>query len=111
MARLGAPVSLHRSQSTATAHAAVSGQSVSYAYSDLRPHIVRVGNNGRLQPGGNYGNTREELAHVFQTDIQNTMANWKRPRVLLCAHGSLTNEESAVQRVAEYRSALPGHEI
>lgn len=111
VARLGAPVTLTRPESAATAHAKSSAQSNAYAYAELRPHIVSVGNDGRLKAGGDYGSTPQELARVFEEDIPRAVAGWKVPRVLLYAHGGLVSEQSAVQRLAEYRPLLMGGEV
>lgn len=105
-ARLGAPVTLRRVESTATAHASTSAQSVAYAYEDLRPHIVSVGNNGRLRPGGDYGTSSDELRQIFEGDIPRVIGPWPKKRILLYAHGGLVSEGAAVQRLAEYRPAL-----
>ena len=111
VARLGAPVTLTRPESAATAHAKSSAQSNAYAYAELRPHIVSVGNDGRLKAGGDYGSTTQELARVFEEDIPRAVAGWKVPRLLLYAHGGLVSEQSAVQRLAEYRPLLLGGEV
>lgn len=112
VARLGAPVSLYTAESTAHAHAASSGESAAYAYQDLRPHIVSVGNDGRLRAGGDYGVTPEALQHIFEEDIPRVASGWSDTvRVLLYAHGGLVDEASAVQRLADYRPALLGGEI
>lgn len=106
VARLGAPVTLRSVEGTAQAHGAAAAQSVAYSYADLRPHIVSVGNDGRLRPGGEYGTTAEELAQIFADDMPRVMADWPVKRVLLYAHGGLVGERAAVQRLAEYRPAL-----
>jgi hypothetical protein len=106
VARLGAPVTLRTLESTATAHAATSGQSVAYSFADLRPHIVSVGNNGQLRAGGDYGVTPHGLADIFEDDIPRVTKGWDKLRILLYAHGGLVDQQSAVQRLAEYRPAL-----
>ena len=106
VARLGAPVTLKSAEGTAQAHAATAAQSVAYAYADLRPHIISVGNDGRLRPGGEYGTTAAELEQIFTIDMPRVMATWPVKRVLLYAHGGLVGEQAAVQRLAEYRPAL-----
>lgn len=111
VARLGAPVTLHSVESTATAHAATSGESVAYTYMDLRPHIVSVGNDGALHAGGDYGVTPGGLKQIFRTDIPRVTKNWSKVRILLYAHGGLTDEASAVQRLAEYRPTLLEGEV
>lgn len=106
VARLGAPVTLRSAQGTAQAHAAAAAQSAAYTFADLRPHIVSVGNDGLLRPGGEYGTTPQELAQIFADDMPRVMQDWPVKRVLLYAHGGLVGEKSAVQRLAEYRPAL-----
>ena len=111
VARLGAPVTLRKVESMATAHASTAAQSIAYSYADLRPHIVSVGNNGQLKVGGDYGSSPSELAHIFDDDIPRVTKPWSKPRVLLYAHGGLVSEEAAVQRLAEYRPALLQGEV
>lgn len=106
VARLGAPVTLSKPISLATAHAATSGQSAAYSYVDLRPHIISVGNEGRLKAGGDYGSTPNEVAAIFTNDIPRLLAGRAKRHLLLYAHGGLVDEQAAVQRVAEYRPAL-----
>lgn len=95
----------------ATAHASTFAQSVAYSYADLRPHIISVGNNGLLKAGGDYGSSPAELAHIFNDDVPRAIKPWRKPRVLLYAHGGLVSEEAAVQRLAEYRPALLEGEV
>jgi hypothetical protein len=106
VARLGAPVLLRRSESAAIAHSASAGGSVAYSYADLRPHIISLGNDGALRPGGDYGTTPDELREIFEVDIPRAMAGWPEKHLLLYAHGGLVDERSAVQRVADYRSTM-----
>lgn len=111
VARLGAPVTLRAKQSAASAHATTANESVAYAFADLRPHIVSVGNDGELKAGGDYGSTPEELGRIFEQDIPLATERWKKLRVLLYAHGGLVSEKAAVQRLAEYRSELLKAEV
>ena len=111
VARLGAPVELRRVASTAAVHPTSSGHSVGYAYEDLRPHIIGVGNDGYLSASGTYGTDANDLAQIFQNDIPRVMASWPKKRILLYAHGGLISEEDAVQRVAEYRPALLAQQV
>lgn len=106
VARLGAPVMLRQNESAAIAHSAAAGRSAAYSYSDLRPHIVSLGNDGALRPGGDYGTTAAELQEIFEVDMPRAMANWPEKHVLLYAHGGLVDERSAIQRLADYRSAM-----
>lgn len=110
VARLGAPVILRKSDSAATAHASTAGESAGYSYTDLRPHIVSIWNDGelrgKLKPGGDYGASAGELKQIFEGDIPRAMAGWAKKHILLYAHGGLVGEETAVQRLADYRKTL-----
>jgi len=106
VARLGAPVVLRLNESAAIAHSAAAGRSTAYSYSDLRPHVVSLGNDGALRPGGDYGTSPAELHQIFNDDMPRAMESWPEKHVLLYAHGGLVSERDAIQRLAEYRSAM-----
>ncbi len=106
VARLGAPVELKRSTSTAVAHSASGGQSVAYSYPDLRPHVISLGNNGEFKAGGNYGTSAEEIRALFKNELPKAIDAVGYKHILLYAHGGLVSETSAVQRLADYRSSM-----
>jgi hypothetical protein len=111
VARLGAPVTLRLNESAAIAHSVAAGRSAAYSFSDLRSHIVALGNDGALRPGGDYGTSAAELRQIFDIDMPQAMADWPEKHVLLYAHGGLVDERSAIQRLAEYRGAMLGEHI
>jgi len=106
VARLGAPVTLRMSESAAIAHAPTAGRSSAYSYADLRPHVVSLGNDGRLRASGDYGTSADEVREIFEADMPRAMKDWPVKRVLLYAHGGLVDERSAIQRLADYRGAM-----
>ncbi|MCH7976141.1 MAG: C1 family peptidase [Bacteroidetes bacterium] len=111
VARLGAPVALHRPDAAAISASAVARKPAVYAYHILRPHIISIGNEGRLSPNGTYGTDAEDVCERFATEIPKAMKDWKRKRLLLYAHGGLVPEKAAVQRVADYREAFLTKEV
>jgi Papain family cysteine protease len=111
VARLGAPVVLEEAASAAVSLSAAAGRSQAYAFRDVRPHIVAIGNDGKLRTHGAYGTAAADVESIFAEQIPAATAKWKTKRILLYAHGGLTSEESAVQHVADYRSALLGAEV
>jgi Papain family cysteine protease len=106
VARLGAPIRL--GQPAGEPAALISGPSgaTKVNHAELRPHVVSVGNEGRLRPGGEYGMNEDELAQLVATEVRAAIAPWPQKRVLLYAHGGLVSEQAALQRLAEYRPAL-----
>ena len=87
------------------------GETESYTYGDLRPHIVSIGNEGLLRERGAYGTSPDEVEAIFTEDIPRVTRRWKKKRILLYAHGGLVPEGNAVGRLAEYRTALIGAEV
>lgn len=111
VARLGAPVQWLPAANGRPARAPVSQRSQSYEYHELRPHIISVGNDGRLARGGAFGNAEGEVDEIFREDFERITYGWKRKRILLYAHGGLVGQKGAVQRVADYRETLLRNEV
>lgn len=105
--RLGAPISRKEAgRVTQKTRAPVAGSHESYAFADLRPHIISLGNDGHLRPGGTYGTSRDDVRQIFEQDFPRITRDWPRKRLMLYAHGGLVDESSAVQRVARHREKL-----
>ena len=111
VARLGAPVSLRTPAAQAISTSAAAAQSSTYSYSDLRPHIISIGNNGLLRAGGTFGTSKDDVRGIFQSDFERITQGWKSKRILLYAHGGLTGEDSAIQRLADLRESLLEAEV
>jgi hypothetical protein len=108
IARLGAPVVLRAPESVSRSVGVASQGSRSYVFCDLRPHIVSVGNNGALRTDGTYGTSEEDVKEIFGQISERIGANHSSPirHLLLYAHGGLTAEDSAIQKVADLRPPL-----
>jgi hypothetical protein len=111
VARLGAPLNLMTADATAMGNTASSKNTQSYVFSDLRPHIISVGNNGQLRADGTYGTSADDVRAIIEDDFPKLTRGWKTKRLLLYAHGGLVSEDSAVQHVADYRAALLDAEV
>jgi hypothetical protein len=109
--RLGAAVNLTQNLPTAIGHSAAANNPLVLSFADLRPHIIGIGNNGLLKPGGDFGTSPEDIERIFQTDFPRITKGWTKKRILLYAHGGLVDENSAVQRLADYRTTLLDHEV
>ncbi len=110
VARLGVPLILKTAAAAAAGYTAARG-SRGYVFSDLRPHIISLGNDGTLRAGGTFGTTEGDVREIFEEDFPRLTATWKTKRLLLYAHGGLVSEDSAIDRVTEYRAALLSHEV
>ena len=108
VARLGAPVDATAVFEAAAAGRTGTGVRTPLDLALLRPHVVGIGNEGELRPGGILGTDKAAVEHLFDKggDFDTQTANWPVKRLLLYAHGGLNNEEGALQRVQNYRQAL-----
>lgn len=111
VARLGAPIRLAEKATTSKGRSLALRQTGRPAYHDLRPHVVSVGNDGRLRDSGPLGTGADDIENIFEEDFPRITANWKKKRILLYAHGGLVSEEDAINRVADYRDPLLNAEI
>lgn len=111
VARLGVPVKLLDEEATAITRSPGAHQSEAYSYVDLQPHIISLGNDGRLNERGTYGTSKEEVKRIFERDIPRITKDWDTVRILLYANGGLVGESGFLQRVAEYRSAVLEQQI
>ena len=112
VARLGAPVNITSPSAAAVGMTSAAQQSRSYVFRDLRPHIISVGNEGRFRTSGTYGTSAKDAEQIINEDFLRLTSNWAKPKkLLLYAHGGLVPEESAIQRIADYRPAFLGEEV
>lgn len=111
VARLGVPMNLLSAESVAIGSSAAVSHTGAYSNLELRRHIISIGNEGLLSPGGTFGSTREDVETIFSKEFLAVSKNWHKKRILLYAHGGLVDEAAAVQRVAEYRAQLLKAEI
>jgi hypothetical protein len=110
VARLGAPVALPDSTGQGAQFTSLSSRA-EYSFSDLRPHVISIGNDGFLRPSGQFGTTAAEVDAIFNEDLPRISQGWKKKRLLLYAHGGLVSEANALQRVDEYRKPLLDAEV
>lgn len=112
VARLGAPIRIQREATAASGIMAAAGGTRSYVFSDLRGHIISVGNDGLPRTSGTYGTDAAEIEAIFAEEVPAYVDGYRQQNpgaavhLLLYAHGGLVGEQAAIQRVAEYRSAL-----
>ena len=101
VARLAVPVRLQRVQAVAASNSILARQSNGYSQADLRPHIVSLGNDGRLRTTGRFGTGQDEVRNLIREDLPRITRDWPVKRVMLYVHGGLVPEQAAIQRVAD----------
>jgi len=110
VARLGAAVEMPDAGFVAVTSDLVHSR-LDLSFSELRPHVIGIGNNGALRPTGEIGTKPEDLDTLFLEDFPRITKGWTKKRILLYAHGGLVAEKGALQRVAGYREGLLNAEV
>jgi hypothetical protein len=112
VARLGAPVATTSLRAAADLSSNVAGQGgKGTSYADLRPHVISLANDGRLDASGPFGMSKADVERIVREDVPRVTNGWEKKRLLLYAHGGLVNQDSALQRLAEYRATLIGAQV
>ena len=110
VARLGAPVELPQVGLVAITSNRVQSP-MDYSFSEVRPHVIGIGNNGVLRSSGEIGTQAADVDTIFAQDFPRITKTWTKKRLLLYAHGGLVGEKAAIQRVEGYREALLKAEV
>ncbi|MEC5160237.1 MULTISPECIES: C1 family peptidase [unclassified Janthinobacterium] len=106
VARLGVPVLLPSGLPRDGLAAVGAVRAKSFLYSEIRPHVVAIKNDGQLNEHGEIATSAAMVRQILQQDFPRITAGWKKKRLVLYAHGGLTGQDAALQHLAEYRKAL-----
>lgn len=106
VARLGAPISLPITAGKSEQRAVLAATSAKFSLSELRPHVVSIGNDGALCSHGDIGTSAAAVREVLSSDFARITANWKKKRIVLYAHGGLVSQGDALQMVSELRKPM-----
>ena len=106
VARLAVPIEMPTRSSTGRKVFAGTVRAKAYSYNELRPHVVSLGNDGALEPGGDIGTSADQVREIVRNDIPRITRNWKKKRIVLYAHGGLVGEDAALQRIVDYRKPM-----
>lgn len=110
VARLGAPTRFAVDARRATQNAVGSERSA-YAFTDLRPHIISLANDGVPRDSGTFATSEASIRNLFARDLPRLSKGWPVKRVLLYAHGGLVSEGLALQRAEDYRQRMLDSEV
>ncbi len=108
-ARLGVPMRLEGAKSLGVKQGGL--KTASFSYRELRRHIVCIDNDGGFKMGGAFGTRPEDIKELFASTIPAVTSTWRKPRILIYAHGGLVSESNAVQRVQDYLEPLLAAEV
>lgn len=106
VARLGAPIELPKAAGVGKSRAVLAASTANFALSEIRPHIVSIGNDGVLNPRGDIATTPETVREILENDFPRITQGWKKKRLVLYAHGGLVGQADALQLVSDYRKPM-----
>ncbi len=108
VARLGVAIEISSRRARAETLSKTATSAFSIATADVAPHLVSLGNDGRLRDQGSFGTNKAEVKEIFEDLVPAKLREkkadplWKQPRILLYAHGGLVGEDDAVRRAAKW---------
>lgn len=106
VARLGVPVNLPATARSTSQAGAGAVRSKGYVYNEVRPHLISLRNDGQLDGRGDIGTPAALVREILGNDFPRITQGWKKKRLVLYAHGGLVGQDTAIQRVAEYRRVM-----
>lgn len=106
VARLGAPIELPKTGGAGASRAVLAASTANFTLSEIRPHIISIGNDGVLNPRGDVATTPEAVREILENDFPRLTRGWKKKRLVLYAHGGLVSEADALQLVSDYRKPM-----
>lgn len=110
VARLGVPVFLSSRGVMSRPILNVRRKSHALVSSILRPHIISLGNNGRLYNKGRFATTEADLDLIIE-DFVSTTSSWKKKRLVIYAHGGLVDEHEFVESAIKLKDVMLKQQI
>lgn len=116
--RLGVPVNILSGDARSSAFSISGHANSESSFYEFRPHIISIGNDGKLKETGTYGNNENDLKNILKA-MDNVIEEyskknpdaWKKKRIIFYAHGGLVPEESVLQRLSDYRETMLNYGI
>lgn len=106
VARLGAPIDMPDPLRSGVTQTFRIVRSNAYQYSDIRPHVISIKNDGQLDTRGDIATSAGMVKEILQEDFPRITQGWKKKRLVLYAHGGLVSQNGALQRVSDYRQRM-----
>ncbi len=71
---------------------------------DIRLHFINLGNDGQFSPSGHYSSDEGTVDEIIEQGLQPSAREWGgTPKLLLYAHGGLTDEKAAASGINRMR--------
>ncbi|MSP93114.1 MAG: hypothetical protein EXR79_15160 [Myxococcales bacterium] len=106
--RLGAPVRMTHSHGNARVGA---NRNASHDYAEMRPHIIPIGVDGRLQEYGSFATTSRDVGSILRDELRMQTETWKRRRLLFIASSGLYPVDGTVRTISALRPVFMAQEV
>jgi hypothetical protein len=106
VARLGVPICLPKTAGQTKLRSVLATTSTKIPLSELRPHVVSIGNDGVLNSHGDIGTSADAVREILSSDFARITAGWKKKRIVLYAHGGLVSQDDALKMVSDLREPM-----
>ncbi|MCA9804777.1 MAG: C1 family peptidase [Cyanobacteria bacterium HKST-UBA02] len=111
VARPGDIGTKNRTKALKSSYCAIPDSMLSATFYALRPHVITMGDDGRLSGTGRFATSRQDLDSIFDDYLPHITRDWKKKRILLVFDSGLCTKRDTVQKVAEFKSIFLDLEI
>jgi hypothetical protein len=108
VARLGAPVTLGPSRSRGSMGV---NRSIARDYAEMRPHLVTIGVDGRLQEHGTFATSPSDIRSILRDEFRVQTETWGRRRLLLIASSGIQPLDATIRAIASIRDRFLEAEV
>lgn len=79
---------------------------------DIRLHFVNLGNDGQFSHSGLYASDEQTVEEIIEEGMKPRFSSWRGPhRLMLYAHGGLTDEKAAASGINQMRQHFLNNQI
>ncbi|MBM4342429.1 MAG: C1 family peptidase [Deltaproteobacteria bacterium] len=108
--RLGAPIKVGQARAKSTAGQSAN-RNAAKDYNDIRPHIIPIGVDGRLQEHGTFATTTRDVASILRDEFRMQTEAWQRRRLLFIVSSGIYPVDHTVHKVVELRDVFIAQEV
>lgn len=108
--RLGAPIKVGQSRAKPSGGQSAN-RNAAKDYNDIRPHIIPIGVDGRLQEYGTFATTAKDVASILRDEFRMQTETWKRRRLLFIVSSGIYPVDDTVHKVVGLRDVFMAQEV
>ncbi len=108
--RLGAPIKVGNARAKGTTDRSIN-RNAAKDYGEIRPHIIPIGVDGRLQEYGTFATSAKDVGSILRDEFRMQTETWKRRRLLFIVSSGIYPVDDTVHKVVGLRDVFMAQEV